>query len=124
MSIRDYQPVFRCSICKAVVDPNRDDKCRNGHPLDWNLTSAVPAKPLVAGAAAPNKPIESSEATLSKPVLYIYLIIVVVLGAALGASLYLGTNYTTFASSIVSALTTIAGFAVGINATQSGKSTK
>ena len=52
---------------------------------------------------------------LNKAVLVLYLTIVIVLGLALGYSLTLGKDYIVFASSIVTALTTIAGFAVGAN---------
>ena len=48
-------------------------------------------------------------------VLALYVIIVGVLGAMGAYSLMLGQAYMTFTSSIVTALTTIAGFAVGAN---------
>jgi len=45
----------------------------------------------------------------------LYFIIIVVLGSALIYSLSLGKDYVTFSSSIITAITTIAGFAVGAN---------
>jgi predicted exporter len=56
-------------------------------------------------------------------VFFLYLAIVSVLGFALAYALYLGTNYTTFAGTIVTALTTIAGFAVGVNSGTPSSST-
>ena len=47
----------------------------------------------------------------------LYVIVVAVLGVALVYALSMGTNYTTFAGSVVTALTTIAGFGVGVNST-------
>jgi hypothetical protein len=55
---------------------------------------------------------------LNKAVLALYVLIVLVLGALGAYSLYLGKDYVTFTSSIVTALTTIAGFAVGANVTK------
>jgi hypothetical protein len=52
---------------------------------------------------------------LNSGVLVLYITLVIVLGLALWYSLSLGSSYTTFASSLVTALTTIAGFAVGVN---------
>jgi hypothetical protein len=48
-------------------------------------------------------------------VVVLYLVIVIMLGVALMYSLSLGAAYATFSSSIVTAITTIAGFAVGVN---------
>jgi len=62
------------------------------------------------------KPVLVEEPALDWGVLILYILIVVVLGLALGYSLYLGKEYQSFASAIVTALTTIAGFAVGANA--------
>jgi hypothetical protein len=56
---------------------------------------------------------------LNTGVLILYLLIIGVLGAALWASLASGKTDTTFSSGIITAITTIAGFAVGINASPS-----
>ena len=65
------------------------------------------------------QPIMVEEPMIDKGVLLLYVIIVGALAAALIFSLSLGKDYQSFSSSIVTALTTIAGFAVGANAGQS-----
>ncbi|MDI9643749.1 MAG: hypothetical protein QFX35_00835 [Candidatus Verstraetearchaeota archaeon] len=63
----------------------------------------------------PVTPIVSTELVLDRNVLYLYVLIVSILGLALMYSLYLGEKYQTFSSAIITALTTIAGFAIGVN---------
>lgn len=63
----------------------------------------------------PVTPIVSTEFVLDRNVLYLYILVVSILGAALLYSLYLGKDYQTFSSAIITALTTIAGFAIGVN---------
>lgn len=58
-----------------------------------------------------------SEFEIQKGIVILYLVIIGVLGMALGYSLSLGKDYVTFSSSIITAITTIAGFAVGANVT-------
>jgi len=58
------------------------------------------------------------ESVLDKSVLAVYLVIVTVLGAALIYSLSLSKDYQTFSSAIVTSLTTIADFAIGVNSGQ------
>ena len=62
------------------------------------------------------KPILVEEPAIDWSVLILYIVIVVFLGLALVLSLSLGSEYLSFAASIVTALTTIAGFAIGVNA--------
>jgi hypothetical protein len=66
--------------------------------------------------AEPVKPVLTEEPAIDWSVLILYGIIIIFLGAALVYSLSLGTGYLDFATAIVTALTTIAGFAVGANA--------
>jgi hypothetical protein len=66
--------------------------------------------------SAPVKPVLVEEPAIDWSVLILYVIIVLVLGTALVYSLNLGKDYLSFSSAIVTALTTIAGFAVGANA--------
>jgi hypothetical protein len=61
-------------------------------------------------------PVAVEEPAIDWSVLILYIIIVSFLGAALIVSLYLGTDYQSFSASIVTAMTTIAGFAIGVNA--------
>jgi len=70
----------------------------------------------VGSKAIPVKPIAVDEPVIDKGVLSLYILVVSFLGAALLYSLSLGEKYLTFSGSIVTALTTIAGFAVGVNA--------
>lgn len=65
--------------------------------------------------SAPATPIVSTELVLDRNVLYLYILIVSILDLALIYSLYLGKDYQTFSSAIITALTTIAGFAIGVN---------
>jgi hypothetical protein len=60
-------------------------------------------------------PIVSTKFVLDRNVLYLYILVVSILGAALLYSLYLVKDYQTFSSAIITALTTIAGFAIGVN---------
>lgn len=53
---------------------------------------------------------------LNWPVLFLYVIIVGFLGSALLYSLMLGKDYVSISNSIITALTSVAGFAVGANA--------
>ncbi len=57
------------------------------------------------------------QTTFNREMAALYAIIIIVLGLALIFSLSLGKDYMAFSSSIVTALTTIAGFVVGTNAT-------
>jgi hypothetical protein len=69
---------------------------------------------------APGNPVSpvlvGEEPAIDWSVLILYVIIVSFLGAALVYSLYLGPDFQNFSASIVTALTTIAGFAIGVNA--------
>jgi len=65
---------------------------------------------------SPVSPILVEEAKLDWSVLILYIIIISFLGAALVYSLHLGTDFMSFSASIVTAMTTIAGFAIGVNA--------
>lgn len=65
----------------------------------------------------PVSPVLVEEPAIDWSVLILYIIIVSFLGVALVVSLYLGSDYQSFSASIVTALTTIAGFAIGVNAT-------
>ncbi len=60
---------------------------------------------------------QAGEVQIQWPVVLLYLVMLGVLGLGLMYSLSLGKEYQTFASSIITAITTIAGFAVGVNAT-------
>ena len=64
----------------------------------------------------PVEPILVEEPAIDWGVLILYAIIITILGIALVVSLTLGSDYLNFASAIVTALTTIAGFAIGVNA--------
>jgi len=64
----------------------------------------------------PVKPILVEEPAIDWSVLILYAIIVFFLGLALIYSLSLGKDYQSFSSAVVTALTTIAGFAIGVNA--------
>lgn len=64
----------------------------------------------------PVSPILVEEPAIDWSVLILYIIIVTFLGIALVYSLSLGTGFQNFSASIVTALTTIAGFAIGVNA--------
>jgi len=66
--------------------------------------------------STPVKPVLFEEPAIDWSVLILYVIIVIFLGVALVYSLSLGKDYLSFAAAIVTALTTIAGFAIGANA--------
>jgi uncharacterized BrkB/YihY/UPF0761 family membrane protein len=66
--------------------------------------------------SAPVKPVLVEETTIDWGVLILYIIIVVFLGIALVYSLSLGKDYLNFSTAIITAVTTIAGFAIGTNA--------
>jgi len=63
----------------------------------------------------PVSPVLVEEPTLDKSVLILYVIILSFLGVGLIISLLLGTEFQSFSASIVTAMTTIAGFAIGVN---------
>jgi len=63
----------------------------------------------------PVTPIVLTVFVLDRNVLYLYILVVSILGAALLYGLYLGKDYQTFSSAIITALITIAGFAIGVN---------
>jgi len=117
MSVRGFREVYRCPQCRAEVTQG-DAKCKNGHTLEWIEAAAVRVAPSAGGAST--KPTTFLETKIEWGVFGLYVIIVGVLGISLLYSLSKGTDYTTFASAIVTALTTIAGFAVGVNAGNSG----
>ncbi len=60
---------------------------------------------------------QAGEVQIQWPVVLLYFAMLGVLGLGLMYSLSLGKEYQSFASSIITAITTIAGFAVGVNAT-------
>jgi hypothetical protein len=80
----------------------------------------MPKKPIAAGelgaADNPVSPVLVEEPAIDWSVLILYIIIVSFLGIALVYSLSLGSDFQNFSASIVTALTTIAGFAIGVNA--------
>jgi hypothetical protein len=93
-------------------------KCSNPDPAKQHTITwpgSPEAKAAAAPGATPTTPIASRETTLDKGVLSLYLIIVFVLGVAMLYSLYKGTDYNSFSTGIVTALTTIAGYAIGVN---------
>ncbi|MEN3049771.1 MAG: hypothetical protein ABC585_05775 [Candidatus Methanosuratincola petrocarbonis] len=63
----------------------------------------------------PVTPIVLTVFVLDRNVLYLYILVVSILGAALLYGLCLGKDYQTFSSAIITALITIAGFAIGVN---------
>lgn len=69
---------------------------------------------------SPDNPVSpvlvGQEPAIDWSVLILYIIIVAFLGSALIYSLSLGSAFQSFSASIVTALTTIAGFAIGVNA--------
>lgn len=67
-------------------------------------------------SATPTQPVLVEEPAIDWGVLMLYVIVISFLGISLIYSLSLGKDYLSFASAIVTALTTIAGFAVGANA--------
>jgi len=75
--------------------------------------SVVPTTPTQPPSGGPQAQAVGFE--IQWPVVILYFIIIVVLGSALIYSLSLGKDYVTFSSSIITAITTIAGFAVGAN---------
>jgi hypothetical protein len=75
-----------------------------------NVTPGSPGSPT-----NPVSPILVEEPTLDKSVLILYIIILSFLGVGLIISLLLGTEFQSFSASIVTAMTTIAGFAIGVN---------
>ena len=77
-------------------------------------TPETPAPPDTT--EVPIAPVLVEEPAIDWSVLILYIIIVSFLGIALVYSLHLGTEYQSFSASIVTALTTIAGFAIGVNA--------
>jgi hypothetical protein len=117
MSLYRDKRVYTCPIDGLEVKIT-DNTCPNGHVLDWGT---MPAKPAVAAhqlaagtKEAPVKPDQKTDSKFSGGVLVLYIIIISVLGAALFADLDLGKD----PSAIITAITTIAGFAVGINTNQ------
>lgn len=81
----------------------------------------MPNEPIKPGdPGSPEKPVSpvlvGAEPAIDWSVLILYIIIVSFLGIALVYSLHLGSDYQNFSASIVTALTTIAGFAIGVNA--------
>ena len=100
-------------MCHAEV-PVGGTACTSAghHPIEWanGISVGDPS------GKQPTKPLTGIETTIAWGVFYVYCLIVGVLGAALAASLYLGTGYMSFSTGVVTALTTIAGYAVGVNA--------
>ncbi len=117
MSVRGYREVYRCPQCRAEVAQG-DPTCKNKHPLEWGEAAAV--REAAPPGQTSTKPTTFLETKIEWGVFGLYVLIVGVLGIALLYSLSKGTEYTTFASAIVTALTTIAGFAVGVNAGSPG----
>jgi len=98
-----------------------DEKCPKGHYLEWDGAPATRAAPP-AGTKT-NKPTTLLETKIDWGVFGLYILIVAVLGTALVYSLSKGSDYASFSSAIVTALTTIAGFAVGVNSGSPSTST-
>jgi hypothetical protein len=111
MSVRGFRESYHCSECGAVVARGQS-QCINQHPLAWDQAAVTRA---AAKGQTATQPTTFLETKIEWGVFFLYLVIAAVLGGALVFSLSKGTDYTTFASSIVTALTTIAGFAVGVN---------
>lgn len=94
-----------------MVAPNQD-KCINGDQLDWAI--------LRGGSTSPNTPTKDDDTTkFNKYVFGIYLVVFAILGAALIFTIAISN--TTLPASIITAMVTIAGFAVGINVDKSSK---
>lgn len=113
--------MYRCPVCHVVVGPD-DATCKNGHALTAQVTAAVPSatKDAAGPSSATGQQVSTATEVLETKIDYgvflLYVLIVAILGAALLYSLSLGSTYQTFSSAIITALTTIAGFAVGANA--------
>jgi hypothetical protein len=76
-------------------------------------TTVAPGSP--GSPTNPVSPVLVEEPTLDKSVLILYILILSFLGVGLIISLLLGTEFQSFSASIVTAMTTIAGFAIGVN---------
>lgn len=114
MSVRGFKQTYRCPECGTVVTPGQTECPKCKQQIRWD--QAAVAKAQTAGTTA-SQPTTFLETKIEWGVFVLYVILAVVLGSALLYALSLGTNYTTFAGTIVTALTTIAGFAVGVNST-------
>jgi hypothetical protein len=80
-------------------------------------TSDTPPSGTLGTPDNPVSPVlVGEEPAIDWSVLILYVIIVAFLGSALVYSLNLGPDYLSFSASLVTALTTIAGFAIGVNA--------
>jgi hypothetical protein len=117
MSIRSFRDVYRCPECQKEVSPNQE-KCPSQHTLHWDQAAVRGA---LTANQKPNTPVKSSEPMTQWGVFALYVLIVLVIGFALAYSLYKGSDYMNFSSALVTALTTIAGFAVGVNSGTSGQ---
>jgi hypothetical protein len=87
-------------------------------PIPASITKGKPSVAVTAPTQPPSGVQVPAEFEIQKGILILYLLIIGVLGMALGYSLSLGKDYVTFSSSIITAITTIAGFAVGANVTK------
>src|SRR5208337_1249038 len=104
--------LYRCPDCRAEVSYG-DEKCKNDHLLAWD--NAAVARIAEQTGTTPKTPTTFLETKIEWGVFGLYILIIAILGVALVYSLSKGTDYTNFSSAIVTALTTIAGFAVGVN---------
>ena len=114
MSVRGFTESYHCSECGAVVKRGQTE-CVNNHTQAWDPAAVTRA--AGTGKTPPTQPTPFLETKIEWGVFALYVIVVAVLGVALVYALSMGTNYTTFAGSVVTALTTIAGFGVGVNST-------
>lgn len=120
MSVRGFKQTFRCPECGIVVTPGTTECPNCKHQIRWD-PAAVARAQKTAPASQPTTILETK---IEWGVFILYVIIAMVLGSALLYSLSLGTSYTTFAGTIITALTTIAGFAVGVNSSTSTQPTQ
>jgi hypothetical protein len=119
MSVRGLKESYYCSECGLRVTRGQTE-CNNKHPIAWDQAAATRAKETGKAATQPTTFLETK---IEWGVFFLYLAIVGVLGFALAYALSMGTSYTTFGGTIVTALTTIAGFAIGVNAGTPSSST-
>lgn len=136
MSISDRRETVRTVTVKRPLPPEqivppetqnrlkalmaeKKDQLRVGD-VHGALTAQMPGQPAgaAAGAGETTETTEkTSQPTTKTGVLILYILIIAVLGGALWASLASGKS-DTFSTSIITALTTIAGTAVGANVTK------
>jgi hypothetical protein len=111
LSITYKERTYHCPQCNTEV-PFGASTCVKGHQLDW-------AYQTNRTAATAQTPTEGETTKFNNLVFWLYIVIFAFLGFALLYTIY--TNNTTIPGSIITAMVTIAGFAVGINVDKSSK---